>query len=87
MSILIGSTITRKKPTILRVHISSTFSVLRPLYFGLSTSTSLLGVAYFDFYTSSLFVKCGFLIGGEVQVEVQFWSKERLTKKVEVKFR
>ena len=54
------------------VRISSTFSVLRPfsylrpfLYFDSRTSTSVL----------RHFVKSGFLIGRESQVEVQFWSK------------
>ena len=37
------------------------------IYFALSISTSLLRPLYFD-----LFVKCGFLIGREVRVEVKF---------------
>ena len=52
-----------------RIRISSTFSALRPfsylrpfLYFDLSTSSALL----------RLFVKSGFLIGREAQVEVKF---------------
>ena len=44
---------------------SSTFSVLRPLYFDSCTSNSVL----------RHFVKSGFLTGREAHVEVQFWSK------------
>ena len=51
----------------IRVRISSTFSVLRPLYFDRSTSTRLLRP----------FVKSGFLVGREVQVELQFSQKGR----------
>jgi len=87
---------------IVRVRISSTFSVLRPfsdlrpfLYFDRSTSTSLLRPLYFDSCTSTselrtlyldlvtstsvlrTFVKSGFLIGREAQVEVKFGQKGR----------
>ena len=63
-------------------HFSCTsISLLRPLYFELFTSTRLLRP----------FVKSGLVIGPEVQVEVQFWSKWSFgrskvwLKKVEVK--
>ena len=61
------------------LRISSTFSVLRPLYFSLSTSTSLLRPLVFELFTSIRllrpFVKSGLLIGRDVQAEVQFCSK------------
>ena len=47
------------------IFIYSAFSVLRPLFFDLITSTRVLRP----------FVKSGLLICGDVQVEVQFWSK------------
>jgi len=49
------------------------FSYLRPLYIDSLTSTSVL----------RHFVKSGLLIGRKVQVEVKFWSKSSLAKKVE----
>ena len=55
----------------MRVRISSSFSVLRPLYFDLFTSTSVL----------RHFVKSGLLIGRDLQVEVK--SVGRSTEKVE----
>ena len=56
------------------------YTLVRPfLYFDLSTSKSLLRLAYFDSFTSTSvfrpFVKSGILTGREVWVEVQFWSK------------
>jgi len=47
------------------IFISSTFTVLRPLYFDLYTSTRV----------HRPFAKSGLLIGREVQVEVQFCPK------------
>jgi len=42
-------------------------------------SSALLRLVYFELFTSTSvlrpFVKSGFLIGREAQVEVQFWSK------------
>ena len=70
-----------------RIRISSTFSVLRPfsyirpfLYFDRSTSSAFLRLAYFDLGTSTFFVKSGFLIGREAQVEVKLVG--RSTEKV-----
>ena len=63
----------------LRYFLRYIFSVLRPLYFALSISTSLVRTVYLDSLTSTSvlrpFVKYGFIIGRETQVEVQFWSK------------
>ena len=53
--------------------------VLRLLYFDPCTSTYVLRTLYFELCTSTRllrpFVKSGFLIGREAQVEVQFWLK------------
>ena len=62
------------------IFISSTFSVLRPLYFALSTSTSLLRTLYFNLLSNLDFLlveKHGskYSFGGTKEVEVKFWSR------------
>ena len=70
------------------IFISLTFSVLRPLYFDLSTSTSLLRLAYFDFelFTWTSLVRP--LYFDLCQIWTSYWSRStgRSTVLVEVKF-
>ena len=63
------------------IFISSTFSVLRPLYFDLFTSNSLIRLAYFDLCTSTI-----------CEIWTSYWSRStgrrlRCTVLVEIKFR
>ena len=73
------------------IFISSAFSVLRPLYFDLSTSTSLLRLAYFELCTSNSVLGLAYFdlcTSTFCQICTSYWSRStrRNTVLVEVKF-